>query len=61
MRTLHGALVGLATRGAGKVDLFGVTEGDAAVPLAQNQRVGHRDVGGSEILARQVGGELASC
>ena len=55
VRTLHGALVGVAAGGAGDVGLFGLAEGDAAVPLGQLQGVGHRDVGGSESLAGEIG------
>ncbi len=33
--TLHSALVGVPAGSAGEVGLFGVAEGDVAVPLAQ--------------------------
>lgn len=54
VRAVHGALVRFTTGGAGEVGLLGVGKGEAAVPLAEVERVGHRDVGGGEGLAGEI-------
>ena len=54
MRAVDGASIGVAARGAGKVGLFGVAEGEPGVVRAQVQGVGHRDVGGRESVTGHV-------